>query len=143
MLIGDRIAIANYGTTAILMFVGFIAAIRVMSKLRGDANRLTLGIALVSLGIFLHQTFWFSRWLLKGKQDPATQWFLDNSWMLTGVYVLIDIGAVLIAYALFRDNCFFTRKFEQLERDKYNHGVLIWTILIVSIWTWFFIYTGV
>jgi hypothetical protein len=143
MFLGDRIAIANYGTTAVLFFIGFLTALRILRKLEGDAWRLDLGIALVSLGISLHQTYWFTRWVLKGNNDPATQWFLDHSWSLLVVYLIIDTGAILIAYSLFRDNCFMAKSWGRVEQVSFNFGVLSWTISLMVLWLLFFLWTGV
>jgi hypothetical protein len=132
----DKVAIANYGLTALVMFFGFIAAARVYPGVHGDARRLVRGLAMVSLGWCLHQTYWFSRWWFKADgQHEVTQWFLDNAWTLTAIYwFLIHFGAIMVAYALYRDNCLIQNAWGKVQQMQFISGLWIWVCGLMAAW---------
>jgi hypothetical protein len=132
----DKVSIANYGLTALVMFFGFVAAARVYSSVHGDARRLVRGLAMVSLGWCLHQLYWFGRWWFKADgQEVATQWFLDNAWTLSAIYwLLIHLGAIMVAYALYRDNCLIQNAWGKVQQMQFISGLWIWVCGLMAAW---------
>jgi hypothetical protein len=134
----DQVAIANYGTTAVLMAVGVFACLRAYREpgLSIDAKRLIIGIGLVCAWPVMHQSYWFARWYLFALGDKRTNWFLEHTWLLTFPYLLVFIGSIYVAYALFRSRCFVTGKAESLL--KWQHGWAIWLVGVAIVWLFVF-----
>ena len=132
----DKIAIADYGTMAVLFLLGLIAAVRAARSkgLERDSYRLCYGIALVCLWGVVHQSYWFVRWVLLAGDDPRTQWFLDNSWILMMPYSVAFAGSVTIAYALFRRRCFMQTRLNNFQWPWFQ-GWIAWAICIFLLWT--------
>lgn len=137
----DKIAIANYGLTALTCFLGVYAGLRVVRKpnLHEDAVLLVTGLTFMAGGLGMHQVFWFIRWwLLADNQLEATQWFLNNSWLLSGPYSLLHIGAAMVAYALYRDNCFI-QSIRVASSRGWVSGIWRWLLLLMCLWMVFFL----
>lgn len=131
----NKIAIANYGVMALLFMAGFVAAVRVLilNNLSADAKRLTFGISMICAWGVFHQCFWFARWWLYSNGDTRTQWFLDNSWLLTIPYLIAFLGSTSLAYALFRDRC-FTHQIGERRGYTWLNGWFVWIIMIALTW---------
>lgn len=131
----DKIAIADYGTMAVLFLLGLIAAIRAgrTEGLEPDSYRLCYGIALICLWGVLHQSWWFTRWVLLSFGDPRTQFFLDNSWALMVPYTMAFVGSISVAFSLFRRRCFLQNSIKEFYLPWF-HGWSIWAVLIASVW---------
>lgn len=134
MGLGDRLAITDYGVLAIIGFLGVIASWKALQhdELSSDAYRLVLGIFMASLWTTAHQAYWFARWWLKAAEDPLTEWFLEHSWALVPVYWVKFIGALMIAHALFRSNC-FTQEYVK-GRIPWAHGFGVWLAMVAVLY---------
>lgn len=131
-----RVSLTNYIVTAILMWVGSVTAYRAYTQqLKGDAKRLVLGLFLITIGSAVHQTYWGVRkGLSVAGESELSEYLVEHAWTLSIPYWSIHCGAAIIAYALFRNNCFVYNTLGKVGQTRWSTGLTMWLSLVAILW---------
>ena len=95
-------------------------------KLSKNAWRVLFGFMLVSWHWAWHQAWFGVRWYLNMIDDPQTQWFFDNSYLLSGSYLTGWTGALITTTALLRGN--FVKKLSLKLVMLLSFWIMIWQV---------------